>query len=129
MIKFSSWARVLITWVVLTSDLLLSYLYLRNPCAKLEMLSLSLNFVATTSIYYIYMNIAQDVQEDAEDEEEESRNVSSEEKEKPVSFYRLNFGPLIEDMGVWLILFFLLYNVIPVTLYVHSWAAKNIIGI
>lgn len=125
MIKFSSWARVLITWVVLTSDLFLSYFYLRNPSIRLEILSLALNFVATTAIYYIYMNIGQDGKGEETEEGGGSRE-SSKEEEATASLYKLNFGSLIEDMGIWLTLFFLLYNIVPLSLFVHNMVIKNL---
>ncbi|MDD3013108.1 MAG: hypothetical protein PHC34_05335 [Candidatus Gastranaerophilales bacterium] len=118
MIKLNTWVSILSTWIFLAADLLLSYMYLRDPNFRLEWISLGLNFVTTTLIYYIYMNIAQ-----GEDGEE---GASKSSEEKSVSLYKLNFGPLIEDMGVWLILFFLLYNIVPMTLFVHVWVTKNI---
>ena len=124
MIKFSGWIRILITWVVITSDLLLSYLYLRNPGERLEILSLTMNFVATTAIFYIYMNIIQDSSD--EESEETSKSTSSENESESIFLYKLNFGSLIEDIGVWLVLFFLLYNIVPMTLYIHTTISKSI---
>jgi hypothetical protein len=118
MIKFNSWISVLSTWIFLTADLVLSYMYLRDPNLRLEMISLGVNFVTTTIIYYIYMNIAQ-----GGAEEEEAPKT---EEEKTSGLYQLNFGPLIEDMGVWLFLFFLLYNIVPLTLFVHTWVTRNL---
>lgn len=43
-----------------------------------------------------------------------------------LAFYKLTFGPLIEDMLVWLGLFFLLYNILPITLYVHNTILKGL---
>jgi len=120
MIKLNSWVCVLSTWVFLTADLLLSYMYLRDPNLRLEMISLAVNFVATTVIFYIYMNIAQS----APDEEGTAPKIS---EEKSLSLYQLNFGALIEDMGVWLFLFFLLYNIVPLTLFVHTWVTRNLL--
>lgn len=124
MIKFSGWIRILITWVVITSDLLLSYLYLRTPSERLEILSLVMNFVATTAIFYIYMNILGESA--SEDSEEGVKTPEPEDSTGTACLYKLNFGSLIEDMGIWLILFFLLYNVVPVTLFIHSLISKNI---
>lgn len=124
MIKFSGWIRILITWIVITSDLLLSYLYLRNPNERLEILSLVMNFVATTAIFYIYMNLIMDATQG--ESEEETRTVEHEENKGSIFLYKLNFGSLIEDMGVWLVFFFMLYNIVPVTLFIHSIISKNI---
>jgi len=119
MLKLNSWVSVLSTWVFLSADLVLSYLYLRDPNVRFEMLSLGMNFVTTTVIYYIYMNIAH-----GGDEEEGGTSSSGE--EGSAALYKLNFGALIEDMGVWLCLFFLLYNIVPLSLFVHTWVTKSL---
>ena len=122
--KFSGWFRIILTWVVIIPDLIVSYVALRNPFYTTEMMSLALNFVAATVLFYIYIDMNVESEEEG-DEEEPSRRREEEPSsdKKTCALYKLAFGSLIEDMLVWAGLFCLLYNIVPVTLFIH-----NIIG-
>lgn len=114
--------RMIITWVVIIPNLIVSYHALRNPFMSLEMLSLGLNFIATTALFYIYATITT-----VEDENKEAGATPiNKPDENALGLYKLAFGSLIEDMLVWMGLFFLLYNIVPATLYVHNMVGKNI---
>jgi hypothetical protein len=115
-----SWFRIVLTWVVLVPDLVLSYYALKNPFNNLEMTSLALNFVTTTVLFYVYMDIGTP----AEAAGEESGPPRHEEV-APTS-NKLAFSSLIEDMLVWTGLYFLLYNIVPATLFLHNIIAKNL---
>lgn len=121
--KFSGWFRIILTWVVIIPDLVVSYVALRNPFYTMEMMSLALNFVAATVIFYIYidMSAVSEPVEEAADSRSKSEDAGSD--KKSFGLYKMAFGSLIEDMLVWAGLFCLLYNIVPVTLYLH-----NIIG-
>ena len=121
--KFSSWFRVVLTWVVIIPDLILSYLYLRDPSHGLEILSLLLNLFSTTVLFYIYMDI---YKANTDETTEESNKSASPKVDQLPGLYKLAFGSLIEDMCVWLGLFFLLYNIVPVTLFIHNLISKNL---
>lgn len=118
--KFSGWFRVILTWVVIVPDLILSYHALRNPYLSVEGTSLALNFVATTVLFYIYIDLGKGGEEYVEEEGETTKKETEEVKAPLHPLYTLGFGSLIEDMLVWLGLYFLLYNIVPVTLYVHN---------
>ncbi len=124
--KRSGWFRIILTWVVIVPDLILSYISLRNPFFTTEMMALALNFVAATVLFYIYVDMFV-ASNDEEYEEGEAGKSRMEEPEAPKwGLYRLTFGSLIEDMLVWSGLFFLLYNIVPVSLYVHNIIGKAI---
>lgn len=123
--RFFSWFRVIITWVVITPDIFISYIYLRNPQPSYEVLSLVLNFLATTVLFYIYMDINKEGKKSAEGEEGKSKTDTEAVTSEPL-LYKLVFGSLVEDMLVWFGLFFLLYNIVPVTLYVHNLVLQNL---
>lgn len=121
--KFSNWFRVILTWIVLIPDLVLSYLYLRDPSHTLEILSLLLNLFSTTVLFYIYMDI---YKANIDETTEEGSKATAAKPDSTPTLYKLAFGSLIEDMCVWLGLFFLLYNIVPLTLFVHNIISKNI---
>ncbi len=124
--NLGSWLRIILTWVVITPNLFLSYYYLRYPSFNTEIASLGLNFIATTVLFYIYLDIfSANTSSGEEGEGSQTKNDQSTEK-NGIWLYKLTFGSLIEDMIVWLGLFFLLYNIVPVTLYVHNFVAKNL---
>ena len=124
--RFFSWFRVVLTWVVILPDIFLSYIYLRNPIPYYEALSLILNVFATTVLFYIYMDINKESKKCDIDGEEGKSKTDTEAKTPDIFIYKLVFGSLIEDMLVWFGLFFLLYNIVPVTLYVHNLVLKNL---
>ncbi|MDD3149741.1 MAG: hypothetical protein PHV68_02810 [Candidatus Gastranaerophilales bacterium] len=125
--KISSWFRVILTWVVIIPNLVLSYCALRTPYMELEMASLGLNFLATTVLFYIYMDInIQGKDEEGIEGAVAPTHSMDDDAKGELPLYKMVFGSLIEDMGVWLCLFFILYNIVPLTLFVHSWVGKNI---
>ncbi|MFA6988598.1 MAG: hypothetical protein WC197_00880 [Candidatus Gastranaerophilaceae bacterium] len=119
-----SWFRIILTWVVIVPDLILSYHALRNPFANVEMTSLALNFIATTVLFYVYMDLGP-TPEPTEGEEGASSS-RQEEQLQPKEGCKLAFTSLIEDILVWTGLFFILYNIVPVTLYLHNIISKYI---
>jgi len=123
--RFGEWFRVLLTWIVIVPDLMVSYSLLRNPSYNLEIISLILNFIATTIIFYIYMDIYKSNNPIESSDSERSKSGTTQTSSN-VGLYNLAFGSLIEDMGVWLGLFFLLYNIIPVSLYLHNVISKSL---
>jgi hypothetical protein len=123
--KISTWFKVLITWIVIIPDFCMSYYALRLNDPSLEIVSLVINFISTTVLFYIYVNADSGKYEE---ELEVETSKSSEGIQNEMSpLYKLAFGTLIEDMSVWLILFFALYNIVPLTLMAHAWCAKGII--
>lgn len=126
--KLSSFLRMSLTWIVIIPNLIVSYLYLKNPSFSLEMYSLGLNFVCATVLFYIYLDIYKTNENNENVNEEEDTRTKDKKESEPKSplLYRLVFGSLIEDMLVWLGLFFIFYNIVPVTLYVHNWIGKNL---
>lgn len=124
--RFFSWFRVIITWIVILPDICLSYIYLRNPVPSFEVMSLALNFFAATVLFYIYMDINKESKKCAIDGEEGKSKTDTESPASDLTLYKLVFGSLIEDMLVWFGLFFLLYNIVPITLYVHNLVLKNL---
>lgn len=120
--KIRSWTRIILTWVVIIPDLLLSYVYLRYPSYNLEISSLTLNFIAATVIFYVYM----DISKDGFGDEGEGEKAASSQQGSISPLYNLTFGSLIEDFLVWLGLFLLLYNIVPVTLYIHNLVGRSL---
>jgi hypothetical protein len=119
-----SWFRIILTWVVIVPDLILSYHSLRNPFVNIEIASLALNFVATTVLFYVYMDLGP--APEAEGDEDTSHSKHEEEQTQPSGCCKLAFSSLIEDMLVWTGLFFILYNIVPITLYLHNIISKYI---
>ena len=124
--RFLSWFRVVITWIVILPDIFLSYAYLRNPQPSFEVLSLALNFFATTVLFYIYIDINKESQKVPSDDENKAKADFGNSGGSEFFLYKLVFGSLIEDMLVWFGLFFMLYNIIPITLFVHNMVLKNL---
>ena len=121
-----SWFRVVLTWIVIIPDIFVSYIYLRNPTPSLEIVSLVLNFLAATILFYIYMDISKENNKSSDKEEEKDSSKETPKGSPALALYKLTFGALIEDMIVWFSLFFLLYNILPITLYVHNIILKGL---
>lgn len=132
--KVSSWFRVIITWIVIIPDFVLSYLSLRNPFYNIEVLSLGVNFIAAIVLFYIYMDIARVpiINSDAEGEtSEEGEGKTSAPATTTTGgcvcpLYKLTFGPLIEDILTFAGLFILLYNIVPIALWIHNTISSKI---
>jgi amino acid transporter len=122
--KSSNLFRIALIWVAIVPDLILSYYSLRNPFLYVEIVSLILNFIAATILFYIYIEMGQGIVPDSGQEAE--KPAANPESIPKAGLYGLVFGSLIEDILVWSGLFFVLYNIVPVTLWIHRLISINI---